>query len=186
MTRDAPARPALTGRLRVPTRSRPGRSLADNHSLNHLPGTSNARRVPSFSLARARREWSLLVPAYGMVLVLLTYAAYFALALAGTPAFADMRTITGESSSPRVPSRPVPVPVPVPLPFRIRASLIPTPSVLPPITHRTTSPLASRISYLASHIPQHQRASASRGRCPCPAMAPPSGSWQLSIHKKRE
>ncbi|KAI0370575.1 PIG-P-domain-containing protein [Pilatotrama ljubarskyi] len=40
------------------------------------------------------REWSLLIPAYGMVLVLLTYVAYFALALAGTPSFSDMRTIT--------------------------------------------------------------------------------------------
>lgn len=36
------------------------------------------------------------MPAYGMVLVLLTYFTYFALALAGTPAFADLRTITGE------------------------------------------------------------------------------------------
>ncbi|RPD61462.1 PIG-P-domain-containing protein, partial [Lentinus tigrinus ALCF2SS1-6] len=43
------------------------------------------------------REWSLLIPAYGMVLVLLTYFTYFALAFAGTPSFADMRTITGES-----------------------------------------------------------------------------------------
>lgn len=38
-----------------------------------------------------------------MVLVLLTYVTYFALALAGTPAFADLRTITGEppNHSPR-------------------------------------------------------------------------------------
>ncbi|KAI8972844.1 PIG-P-domain-containing protein, partial [Trametes punicea] len=40
------------------------------------------------------REWSLLIPAYGMVLVLLTYFTYFALALAGTPSFDDMSTIT--------------------------------------------------------------------------------------------
>ncbi|KAI0659704.1 PIG-P, partial [Cubamyces menziesii] len=40
------------------------------------------------------REWSLLIPAYGMTLVLLTYVAYFALALAGTPSFSDMSTIT--------------------------------------------------------------------------------------------
>lgn len=57
------------------------------------------------------REWSLLIPAYGMVLVLLTYFTYFALALAGTPSFSDMRTITGESSvsvrpSARQPARP--------------------------------------------------------------------------------
>ena len=41
------------------------------------------------------REWSLLIPAYGMTLVLLTYVAYFALSLAGTPSFSDMSTITG-------------------------------------------------------------------------------------------
>ncbi|KAH9852280.1 PIG-P-domain-containing protein, partial [Lenzites betulinus] len=40
------------------------------------------------------REWALLVPAYGMVLILFTYFTYFALALAGTPAFDDLRTIT--------------------------------------------------------------------------------------------
>ncbi|KAI0690075.1 hypothetical protein C8T65DRAFT_672121 [Cerioporus squamosus] len=44
-------------------------------------------------------EWSLLIPAYGMVLVLLTYFTYFALALAGTPAFSDMRTITAARPS---------------------------------------------------------------------------------------
>ncbi|KAI0642803.1 PIG-P, partial [Trametes meyenii] len=46
------------------------------------------------------REWSLLIPAYGMVLVLLTYFTYFALALAGTPAFADVATITGAAFAP--------------------------------------------------------------------------------------
>ncbi|KAL7277213.1 hypothetical protein ACG7TL_009063 [Trametes sanguinea] len=40
------------------------------------------------------REWALLIPAYGMVLVLLTYFTYFALALARTPAFNDISTIT--------------------------------------------------------------------------------------------
>ncbi|TBU52365.1 PIG-P-domain-containing protein [Dichomitus squalens] len=50
------------------------------------------------------REWSLLIPAYGMVLVLLTYFTYFALALAGTPSFADMRTIT--DSKAHFPARP--------------------------------------------------------------------------------
>ncbi|CAL1699703.1 unnamed protein product [Somion occarium] len=40
------------------------------------------------------REWALLLPSYSIVLVLLTYFSYFALALAATPAFSDMSTIT--------------------------------------------------------------------------------------------
>ncbi|KIP07278.1 hypothetical protein PHLGIDRAFT_105857, partial [Phlebiopsis gigantea 11061_1 CR5-6] len=44
------------------------------------------------------REWALLLPAYSVVLVLLTYVAYFALALAGTPAFSDVATVTGASA----------------------------------------------------------------------------------------
>jgi len=40
------------------------------------------------------REWALLLPSYSIVLVLLTYYAYFALAITGTPSFADMSTIT--------------------------------------------------------------------------------------------
>nr|GAT46116.1 predicted protein [Mycena chlorophos] len=35
------------------------------------------------------REWAILVPAYTVVICLLTYFAYFALALFGTPALAD-------------------------------------------------------------------------------------------------
>ena len=59
---------------------------------------ASSRRPPidEWCHARTHREWALLVPAYGMVLVLLTYFTYFALALAGTPAFSDPRTITGE------------------------------------------------------------------------------------------
>ncbi|KAI0792515.1 PIG-P-domain-containing protein [Abortiporus biennis] len=40
------------------------------------------------------REWALLLPSYSIVLVLLTYFTYFALAIAGTPAFSETRTIT--------------------------------------------------------------------------------------------
>ncbi|KAJ7741955.1 PIG-P-domain-containing protein [Mycena maculata] len=40
------------------------------------------------------REWAILFPAYSVVLVLLTYFVYFALAIFGTPAFSDMRAIT--------------------------------------------------------------------------------------------
>ena len=40
-------------------------------------------------------EWALLLPAYSIVLVLLTYCAYFALALSGTPDFSDVSAVTG-------------------------------------------------------------------------------------------
>lgn len=68
------------------------------------PNTKNSKNDPDCKFARSgvlnipHSEWSLLIPAYGMVLVLLTYFTYFALALAGTPSFADMRAITGEPS----------------------------------------------------------------------------------------
>ncbi|KAJ7918453.1 PIG-P [Mycena leptocephala] len=39
------------------------------------------------------REWAVLFPAYSIVLALLTYFVYFALALYGTPAFSDMSAI---------------------------------------------------------------------------------------------
>jgi phosphatidylinositol glycan class P protein len=42
----------------------------------------------------------LLIPAWSMVLVLLTYFTYFSLALFATPAFSDISTITGMSNSP--------------------------------------------------------------------------------------
>ena len=78
------------------------------HLRHRPPATRNVRpspRLPAHTPIRyplplplppaAHREWALLIPAYGMVLVLLTYFTYFALALAGTPAFSDSRTITG-------------------------------------------------------------------------------------------
>ncbi|KIJ14713.1 hypothetical protein PAXINDRAFT_78819 [Paxillus involutus ATCC 200175] len=39
------------------------------------------------------REWSLLLPAYSIVLVLLTYVVYFSLAIAHTPSFSDVSAI---------------------------------------------------------------------------------------------
>lgn len=38
------------------------------------------------------REWTLLLPAYSIVVVLLTYFVYFAIAIACTPAFSDPST----------------------------------------------------------------------------------------------
>ncbi|KAG2059742.1 PIG-P-domain-containing protein [Suillus hirtellus] len=40
------------------------------------------------------REWTLLLPAYSIVLVLLTYFVYFAIAIARTPSFSDPNTFT--------------------------------------------------------------------------------------------
>ena len=41
------------------------------------------------------REWSLLVPSWGVVLGISTYLTYSALAIRGTPAFDYMSAITG-------------------------------------------------------------------------------------------
>jgi len=40
------------------------------------------------------REWALLVPAWTIVTVLLTYVTYFSMAIRGTPAFCDTSTYT--------------------------------------------------------------------------------------------
>lgn len=42
------------------------------------------------------REWSLLLPAWSIVVVLLTYFSYMALTIYGTPAFDEVSAITGE------------------------------------------------------------------------------------------
>ena len=42
-------------------------------------------------------EWALLLPAYSVILVLLTYFVYFALAIYRTPSFHSMATMTGMS-----------------------------------------------------------------------------------------
>ncbi|THH01495.1 hypothetical protein EW145_g6898 [Phellinidium pouzarii] len=41
------------------------------------------------------REWAILLPAYSVILILLTYFTYWALALYGTPSLGDMCTIIG-------------------------------------------------------------------------------------------
>ncbi|EJC97752.1 PIG-P [Fomitiporia mediterranea MF3/22] len=40
------------------------------------------------------REWAVLLPAYSVILILLTYFTYWALALYNTPSFSDLSTIT--------------------------------------------------------------------------------------------
>ena len=42
-----------------------------------------------------KREWALLLPAYSVVVFLLAYFVYSALAIYGAPAFNEMRAITG-------------------------------------------------------------------------------------------
>lgn len=49
--------------------------------------------------SKSNSEWSLLLPAYSVVLVLLTYFVYFALAIAHTPSFSDVSAIVGETST---------------------------------------------------------------------------------------
>ncbi|KAF8343087.1 PIG-P [Cantharellus anzutake] len=45
------------------------------------------------------REWSILVPSYTMVVVLLAYWSYFALAWSSTPSFDSLSTIVDEYSA---------------------------------------------------------------------------------------
>ncbi|KAI9464761.1 PIG-P-domain-containing protein [Russula earlei] len=46
------------------------------------------------------REWALLVPAWTIVTVLLTYFTYFSMAVRGTPPFSDISTYTGQGQYP--------------------------------------------------------------------------------------
>lgn len=48
---------------------------------------------------RVGSEWSLLLPAYAIVLVLLIYFVYFSLAIAHTPSFSDVSAIIGETNT---------------------------------------------------------------------------------------
>jgi len=56
------------------------------------------------------REWALLVPAWTIVTVLLTYFTYFSMAIRGTPAFSDISTYTGPYQFFSVPPKPFKVP----------------------------------------------------------------------------
>ncbi|KAL9710366.1 hypothetical protein Ac2012v2_006667 [Leucoagaricus gongylophorus] len=40
------------------------------------------------------REWSILIPAWSIVVIILIYIVYWSLALFGTPSFSDLSTIT--------------------------------------------------------------------------------------------
>ncbi|KXN86524.1 Phosphatidylinositol N-acetylglucosaminyltransferase subunit P [Leucoagaricus sp. SymC.cos] len=40
------------------------------------------------------REWSILIPAWSIIVIILTYIVYWSLALLGTPSFSDLSTMT--------------------------------------------------------------------------------------------
>lgn len=48
------------------------------------------------------REWALLVPSWTVVVVLLTYMSYSAIAIRATPAFHDMASVAGMYTTPNV------------------------------------------------------------------------------------
>lgn len=64
-----------------------------------LPAIQNQKKSRSDERSNYR-EWSILLPAYSVVLILLTYFIYWALALFNTPPPTDLRTIVGESFLP--------------------------------------------------------------------------------------
>ncbi|PSS36960.1 hypothetical protein PHLCEN_2v1176 [Hermanssonia centrifuga] len=71
-------------------------------SRSVLDGLAHVLRM-LLTCAVLGREWAVLLPAYSVVVVLLTYFTYFSLALAGTPRFSDISTITGSPSLPSLP-----------------------------------------------------------------------------------
>ncbi|KAH7907946.1 PIG-P-domain-containing protein [Hygrophoropsis aurantiaca] len=54
------------------------------------------------------REWALLLPAYSVVLVLLTYCVYFSLAIARTPAFSEISAFIDSRAHLPAPNAPNP------------------------------------------------------------------------------
>lgn len=69
-------------------------------SFLRLPAIQNQKKTRSDEPSNNYREWSILLPAYSIVLILLTYFIYWALALYNTPPPTDLRTIVGESFLP--------------------------------------------------------------------------------------
>ena len=61
--------------------------------MNSSPKTVRLDLVAHVSIRD--REWALLLPAYSVVLIMLTYFVYWALAISATPSFSDMATIVG-------------------------------------------------------------------------------------------
>ena len=59
------------------------------------PGRHDAGPLASISNFAIDREWALLIPAWSIVVVLLTYFTYFSMAIRSTPAFSDICTYTG-------------------------------------------------------------------------------------------
>lgn len=62
---------------------------------NQMPFCKSQCRLNCPFLFLSHREWALLIPSWTVVLVLLTYFTYFALAIRATPPFEDMSSVTG-------------------------------------------------------------------------------------------
>ncbi|KAF8583272.1 PIG-P [Ramaria rubella] len=54
------------------------------------------------------REWALLIPSYTVILILLTYFSYWALAISSTPTFGDLSTIIDSYAHVPLPDQPNP------------------------------------------------------------------------------
>jgi len=52
-------------------------------------------KISIFFFQHPRREWAILVPSWTIVVVLLTYIVYFAIAIRATPSFNEMSAISG-------------------------------------------------------------------------------------------
>ena len=52
--------------------------------------------LASSPICALSREWAILIPAWSMMAVLLTYFAYFSLAIRGAPPFDDLSSMTGK------------------------------------------------------------------------------------------
>ena len=48
-------------------------------------------------------EWAILIPSWSIVVVILTYIVYFAIAIRATPSFDEMSAISGNSPSTSIP-----------------------------------------------------------------------------------
>ncbi|KAH9171404.1 PIG-P-domain-containing protein [Lactarius sanguifluus] len=82
------------------------------------------------------REWALLVPAWTVVTVLLTYFMYFSMAIRGTPDFSELNTFTGCKPNPYLTyARPDSIPEAYDIPIGLVNRVLYGPTIL---TERTT------------------------------------------------
>ena len=63
--------------------------------INWYPNRWALPYTVNHELKTVCREWSILIPAWSIVVIILTYIVYWSLALMGTPRFSDLSTVTG-------------------------------------------------------------------------------------------